>query len=96
MARFNFHLGALHIQIDGREAAPLPFRRPLAAMVTAAEAGAAQPPIDGAGPGWFESSWELVRGVEVREGLPGDAQLHEWIEACLLAGPSPQLQLAVC
>ena len=33
------------------------------------------------GPGWFESSWELVHGLDVREGLPGDARLNEWLEA---------------
>jgi len=35
------------------------------------------------GPGWFDSSWELVNGLEVREGLPGDAGLHEWLAVCL-------------
>lgn len=35
------------------------------------------------GPGWFESSWDLLRGLEVHEGLPEDAHLHEWIEVCL-------------
>ena len=35
------------------------------------------------GPGWYESSFDLSRGLDVREGLPGDAQLHEWIEDCL-------------
>ena len=39
------------------------------------------------GPGWFDSSWDLQRGLEVREGLPGDPQLNEWIEACLRSGP---------
>jgi hypothetical protein len=38
------------------------------------------------GPGWFDSSWELRQGLEVREGLPADARLHEWIEVCLLEG----------
>ncbi len=38
------------------------------------------------GPGWFDSSWDLQRGLEVREGLPGDPQLNEWIEACLRSG----------
>ena len=37
------------------------------------------------GPGWFDSSWELVRGLEVREGLPGDAGLYEWLDVCLRA-----------
>ena len=35
------------------------------------------------GPGWFASSWELGRGLEVREGLPGDAGLYEWLDVCL-------------
>jgi hypothetical protein len=35
------------------------------------------------GPGWFDSSWELDRGLEVREGLPSDASLHEWLETWL-------------
>ena len=35
------------------------------------------------GPGWFESSWELRSGLDVREGLPADARLDEWIGACL-------------
>jgi hypothetical protein len=35
------------------------------------------------GPGWFDSSWELHSGCEVREGLPADSTLREWIEAWL-------------
>jgi hypothetical protein len=35
------------------------------------------------GPGWFDSSWELQRGLDVREGLPDDVKPHEWIEVCL-------------
>jgi len=31
------------------------------------------------GPGWYESSSDLLRGLEVREGLPGDASLGEWL-----------------
>lgn len=86
MSQFNFNLGALHIQIDGREAAraAAPRRAPVAGSATAV--------ADAAGPGWFESSWELVRGLEVREGLPGDAQLHEWLEACLRGMPSLDAQ----
>ena len=36
------------------------------------------------GPGWFDSSWELVQGLEVREGLPADAGLDEWLAVCLM------------
>jgi hypothetical protein len=33
-----------------------------------------------AGPGWFDSSWELRRGLEVKEEWFGDERLHGWIE----------------
>jgi len=36
------------------------------------------------GPGWFDSSWELVNGLDVCEGLPSDAGLDEWLAAYLL------------
>ncbi len=39
----------------------------------------------GCGPGWFESSWELTRGLEVREGPTGDAPLNQWLADWLLA-----------
>lgn len=38
-----------------------------------------------AGPGWFDSSWELRRGLEVREDSFGDDCLHGWIERFLCA-----------
>jgi hypothetical protein len=37
------------------------------------------------GPGWFESSWDLQRGLEVREDWSGEARLHGWIEDFLRA-----------
>jgi hypothetical protein len=37
------------------------------------------------GPGWFDSSWELGQGLDVREGLPADAGLDEWLAVCLAA-----------
>ena len=37
------------------------------------------------GPGWYDSSFDLRKGLDVREGLPAEPQLHEWIEACLRA-----------
>ena len=36
-----------------------------------------------AGPGWFDSSWDLGHGLVVREGLPSDAGLNEWLELWL-------------
>lgn len=44
------------------------------------------------GPGWFDSSWELTHGLEVREGLPGDAQLQAWLDACTHADRRPALR----
>ena len=35
------------------------------------------------GPGWFDSSWDLRRGCEVREGWPSEATLRDWIEGWL-------------
>ena len=41
-------------------------------------AGSARP-----GPGWYDSSWDLRCGLEVREGLPADATVYEWLEDVL-------------
>ena len=70
MAHFHFNLRSLIAAPAARDAA---WRRSLDEL-----------PADDAieivkGPGWFDSSWDLVHGLEVREGLPGDAQLHEWL-----------------
>jgi len=32
------------------------------------------------GPGWFDSSWDLRRGLDVREGWSDDERVHGWIE----------------
>ena len=32
------------------------------------------------GPGWFDSSWDLHRGLEVREGWSDDDRVDGWIE----------------
>jgi hypothetical protein len=38
-----------------------------------------------AGPGWFDSSWDLRRGLEVREGWSDEERVHGWIEDFLRA-----------
>lgn len=38
-----------------------------------------------AGPGWFDSSWELHRGLEVRESWSDDDRVRGWVEDFLLA-----------
>ncbi|HEY0858884.1 MAG TPA: hypothetical protein VGE16_17600 [Albitalea sp.] len=46
------------------------------------------------GPGWYDSSWDLQRGLIVREGLPRDASLHEWLQHELCgAAAQPALSL---
>jgi hypothetical protein len=37
------------------------------------------------GPGWFDSSWELIRGLEVNEAAPFDARVNDWFEASVRA-----------
>jgi hypothetical protein len=47
------------------------------------------------GPGWFGSSWDLVSGLEVREGLlSSDAALNDWLASCLRAAPADSSTLA--
>jgi hypothetical protein len=47
--------------------------------------GIARERAGAAGPGWFDSSWDLRRGLEVREDCFGDDCLHGWIERFLAA-----------
>ena len=83
MARFHFH------QREGIEPGRPPSIFQVCTLHTPELVGAtAEPPR---GPGWFESSWDLIRGLEVREGLPGDARWHEWLDACLRAPPPSAL-----
>lgn len=58
-------------------------RSPMPVHCAAAPAAHAQ--HDVVGPGWYESSRDLLGGLDVHEGLPGDASLGEWIEHCLRA-----------
>lgn len=74
MARFNCNLPA-----PGAHAAAGPH---VAARALGALDGESDPEAP-AGPGWYESSRELVRGLEVQENAPGDAALAEWIRACM-------------
>jgi len=38
-----------------------------------------------AGPGWFDSSWELSRGLEVKESWTEDDRVSDWIDDFLSA-----------
>jgi hypothetical protein len=80
MARFNFSLGGYVVQV--RKQAVVSMRTERILDLLADECLAEEEKLT-RGPGWFDSSWELVRGLEVQEGLPGDAGLNEWLAVCL-------------
>jgi hypothetical protein len=67
----------------------MPHRSPELSLVAIAARPArpqgSEPAGPGAGPGWFDSSWELHRGLEVREGWSDDERVHGWIEDFLAA-----------
>ena len=46
------------------------------------------------GPGWYESSHELRRGLRVLEGLPSDTALEDWL-ALWLATASNANEMAL-
>ena len=94
MARFNFSLGGYQVQVQQVARAQQVQRHAMVSMRTlralalaAEEPGAPQLAADDEallhGPGWFDSSWDLECGLDVREGLPGDVRLNEWLTACL-------------
>jgi len=80
MARFTHSLAQTFLRSRARHASAV------ISMLPAAEVVLDDPAERLGGPGWFDSSWDLQRGLEVREGLPGDPQLNEWIEVCLRGG----------
>lgn len=85
MARFQFNV---HGVVVNRRAAPtLVSQRTLHALQRDDVQEAPQ------GPGWFDSSWELTQGLDVREGLPGDAPLQEWLSAVAQRDEQPGARL---
>lgn len=82
MARFQFNVRAF---VAGFTARAVVSQRTLRALDMA---GADEPPQ---GPGWFDSSWELIHGLEVHEGLPFDARLHDRLRACLRGDAAPRV-----
>ena len=77
MARFQFKLRTFIGRIGTH---PAVSQRTLRALNLIADADLPR------GPGWFDSSWDLSRGLEVSEGLPTDARLDEWLAVCLRGG----------
>ena len=54
-------------------------RRAAIACPPAAPAGTVDDADLPLGPGWFDSSWDLRRGLDVSEGLPANASVNEWL-----------------
>jgi hypothetical protein len=77
MARFHFNSNRA---LAGRTAHPTVSQRTLKALHL--DDSADDEPL---GPGWFDSSWDLVRGLEVREAAPSEAPLNDWLAWCLNA-----------
>lgn len=74
MARFRFNVCRM---LGGRNVHPSVSQRSLRALKLTDE-------VPGwPGPGWFDSSWDLVRGLEVRDGLPGNTGSNEWLREWL-------------
>jgi hypothetical protein len=59
----------------------------LAPLSTARRVASAAPCPTPVGPGWFESSWDLQRGLEVTEEGRAEAALWSWIDSFLVAAP---------
>ena len=61
---------------------------------TACPASASPESVDDAdlplGPGWFDSSWDLKRGLEVSEGPPANASVNEWVMGLLGPATPPE------
>jgi len=85
MARFHFSLSSF---VNRHAAAAVVSQRTIRALRLDEALEAREAHEAPQGPGWFDSSWDLIRGLDVREGLPGDARLNEWLEVCLRAEPA--------
>ncbi len=46
------------------------------------------------GPGWYASSRELQRGLQVHEAEPGDTLLSEWLAESRRPAPTPPIATA--
>ena len=79
MARFAFSMQASLFGLRGR---PRVSDRSLRALCL--------PGADEAlsGPGWYDSSHELRRGLQVLEGLPSDTPLEDWLALWLSTAPT--------
>jgi hypothetical protein len=75
MARFHFNLRSM---LAGSTAHPVISQRTLRALnLVDAE------PDEWPGPGWFDSSGDLLRGLDVHEqDLHADAPLDDWLALC--------------
>jgi hypothetical protein len=80
MARFAFSMQASLAGLFGRSQVS---ERSLRVLCLAA--GGDEAP--GGGSGWWDSSYELRRGLVVHEGLPSDTPLEDWLALWLRTAP---------
>ena len=83
MARFHFNQRSA---LAGRDVRPMVSQRTLKALRlddSADENTVNDEPL--LGPGWFDSSWDLVCGLDVREAAASDTPLNDWLVWCLKA-----------
>jgi hypothetical protein len=86
MARFQFKVSNIVVNFSERDALS---QRSVQALHLD---GADQLPQ---GPGWFDSSWELIHGLEVSDALPFDLGLDEWLKSCVRAADTAHAASAV-
>ena len=79
MARFQFKVSNIVVNFSARAAVS---QRTLRALQLDGDDDLPQ------GPGWFDSSWELIRGLEVSDAVPFDAGLDDWLKCCVRAASS--------
>lgn len=79
MARFHFSLSSF---VGQHTSAAVVSQRTLRALRL--DNATREPHEALQGPGWFASSWDLIHGLDVREGLPLDARLNEWLAVALV------------
>jgi hypothetical protein len=76
MGRLQFMLFGNTIDIN----APSKIEAEVAESAPGEEAAEEREQLPAGGPGFFDSTFDLLRGLDVREGLPSDPKLNEWLE----------------
>jgi hypothetical protein len=76
MRRLQFRLFGATIRIGTASKATVEVDEPAAS----AELAIPMERLPAGGPGFFDSTFDLLRGLEVREGSPGDRKVNVWLD----------------